>query len=102
MLLPAHAVDFDETAAFLVPHCARLGSDPSVFSGTCVGIVETYAEFANELPDHSRSCPPKNITRLEMVTTVVDYATKDRTFAKKGFILSVIWAFKGKWPCPRG
>ena len=49
-----------ESARHMLPFCAQANRPESPFTGICVGIVETYNDFARELPEHSQSCPPRN------------------------------------------
>jgi hypothetical protein len=99
--LSADAQQSRDTARFMLPYCKQTHRHDLSFAGACMGTVTTYWQFADKLPENSKSCPPGNMSREDLVGVVVRYMERNPAELDQLFIIVVVDAFQEQWPCPK-
>lgn len=102
---PAPAATPQEgSAAALLPACRLYvqqgagGQRLRLERGVCIGTVETVLVLHRPLRSSFRFCPPREVTLLDAVQTVVTFAdgNKDTDRPLHEFAIE---AFQTRWPC---
>ena len=98
------AVAAPESAAFLLPACrvyvqsADRGERLRLERGVCLGTIETVLRLHRQLRAAYQFCPPRQVTLLTAVQTVVAFAEGRRDLDQPLHALA-IEAFQQTWPC---
>lgn len=96
-----NAEQFRDTARFMLPFCKQTHRYDSSLAGACMGAITTYWQFADKLSEDAKSCPPRNLSREDLVGVVVRYMERNSTELDQLFIAVVVDAFQEQWPCAK-